>query len=102
MKALLIAAAACAALSISPAMAAPNQFRPAPERVQIVPLDSTVAAGALPGDAIAAQEETVWAKNRVAQDPMLSSVLRADGLSLDRVIDVATFPNHHIDIYVSG
>ena len=100
MKALLIAAAACAALSTVPAMAA-TTHRPL-ERVQVIPLDPTEAQVALPSDGQSAMFQTNWARDQVNQDPALISALEAQGMSLDRVIDLGRYSDGQVDIYVSG
>ncbi len=100
MKALLIAAAACAALSTAPAMAATTHYRPA-ERVQIIPLTPNEAMGDL-GDPSYAASETGWAQTEVTQDPALLSALQAQGISPDRVLDVGMYGGGKVDIYVSG
>lgn len=100
MKALLIAAA-CAALSAVPAMAATHHGLPA-ERVQIIPLTSTEVMLDFPSSDSYAGFETAWAHDQVTGDPALISALKARGMTPDQVIDFGRYPDGHVDIYVPG
>lgn len=99
MKALLVVAAACAALTAVPAMAATQH--PHTERVQVIPLNASVAQADL-GDPSNAAAETAWARSQVMNDPALLSALAARGMSPDRVIDLGRYSDGQTDIYVSG